>query len=427
MADEILIKNGLLVSPFFIKKADVLIADGVIYDVGERLSHRAAEVIDAHDCYVLPAFANTHTHLAMSLLRGVGEGLRLHEWLEQKIWPMEAKLTEDDVFYGALLGIAELIRGGSTVFNDMYLSNVMDAIGRATQRARINAVLSIGLWNGLENGLDITRDFVERWKEDRFVKPAVACHAPYTCDEELIKRSKRLAQQFNLLYHIHVSETLREVFGVLKEKGKRPFIYLNDLGVLDEKTVIAHAVFVSKQEILLAGKYGVVISHNPTSNLKLAGGGISPVLEFMEAGAQVTLGTDGQASNNGLNMIEAMKLAALLQKHYYWDATVPQPKDVFKMATYNGWKALGFNAGGLKQGEQAEVVVVRRVPNLYPSHDHYANVVYSMNAANVLHVISKGQFVLRDGNIVSFDEREVAQEVEESGRKLATCDRFRVA
>ncbi len=220
-------------------------------------------------------------------------------------------------------------------------------------------------------------------------------------------------------FHIHASETRKELFGILKEKGKRPFEYLDGLGVLDRKTVLSHAVYVSKREIALAGKAKANISHCPVSNLKLAGGGVSPVSEFALAGANVTLGTDGAASNNSLNIIETMKIAALLQKNFYWDPLAVSTQQVFDFATVNGAKALGINAGAIEGGKLADVVLADlRKPNMAPYHDHIANLVYAMNPSNISDVIANGEFVMREGKITVFDEEKAIEMADESAKDL---------
>ncbi len=417
-AMELLIKNALLLplssSP---RKADMLLQDGKIALIEQGIEHRGAEVIDGEGCYLIPAFANTHTHIAMTLLRGFGEGLVLQEWLEKKIWPAEARLSEEDIYWGALLGVCELVRSGCTVFNEMYLLG-LDEIAKAAEQVGINAVVGFGVLDFIPDSLKKAKTFAEKHLGQEHIKPSICCHAPYTCSPELIKEAKTLANKLGLLFHMHVSETRKELFDVLKRRGKRPVEYLYELGVMDERTLFAHMVFVSKREIVLCGKAGIAISHNPVSNMKLAGGGIAPILELNGEGALVTLGTDGAASNNGLSMLETLKVTALLQKHRYWDATALPAKLALKFATLNGWKALGFEAGDIREGMRAELVLLKRFPNLYPSHDHYANVVFSARDSNVKAVFSRGRPVFLDGKVLGVDEDLVKQEVEERAKEV---------
>ncbi len=416
--NAILIKNAFVLSfSSNIGKADVLITNGKIEEIGRDIECRGAERIDADDCYLLPSLANTHTHIAMTLLRGFGENFVLHEWLEKKIWPAEARLSDEDVYYGALLGLCELVRGGATIFNEMYLVG-MDEICKAAKKIGIKGVVGYGVIDAIPNAINTAKAFVEKWKDDDTIKPSVCCHAPYTCSAETIKEAKEIARRYNCLFHMHVSETRKELFDILERAKKRPIEYLYDLNVMDEQSLFAHMVFVSKREILLCGKAKITISHNPVSNLKLAGGGVCPILEFDEAGALVTFGTDGPASNNGLSMLETMKMAALLQKHLYWDALALPAKKALQFASLNGWKALGFNAGDVAKGKEAELILLKRIPNLIPNHDPFSNVVFSAKDSNVFAVISGGKLVYYDGKMLTVDEKAIAQEVEERAKEL---------
>jgi 5-methylthioadenosine/S-adenosylhomocysteine deaminase len=402
--NAILIKNAFVLSfSSNIGKADVLIAHGRIQEIGRDIEWRGATRINADDCYLLPSLANTHTHIAMTLLRGFGENLVLHEWLEKKIWPAEARLSKEDVYYGAMLGLCELVRGGATVFNEMYFE--VDEICKATKKIGIKGVVGCGIIDAIPNAINTARTFVEKWKDDSLIKPSVCCHAPYTCSAETIQKAKEMARRENCLFHMHVSETRKELFDILERTKKRPIEYLHDLGIMDEQSLFAHMVFVSKREILLCGKRKITISHNPISNLKLAGGGLCPILEFDEAGALVTFGTDGPASNNGLSMLETLKMAALLQKHRYWDALALPAKKALQFASLNGWKALGFNAGDVAVGKEAELLLLKRIPNLIPNHDPFSNVVFSARDSNVFAVISGGKLIYHDGKIYKRSEK----------------------
>lgn len=419
---DILIKNATIITQNRkreILKGDIFISEGKIQKVGKNLQEKSEEKIDGMGKLVFPGLVNTHTHIAMTLFRGYGEHMRLHDWLTKKIWPAEAKLKPDDVYWGAMLGIAEMIRSGTTSFNEMYVVG-LEKIAEAVEKGGIRASIAFGMvdkipGHHLEGELKANEKIVKSIKSaSGRVKAAVSCHAPYTCSDELIRKGKELAKKKKLQFHIHVSETRKEVFDVLREKGKRPFEYLNSLGVLDQNTVLAHAVYVSTREIALAGKAKVNISYNPISNMKLAGGGMCPASEFTSAGANVTLGTDGAASNNSLNMLETMKMAALLQKNFYWDPLVISTQQVFDFATLNGAKALGLNAGSIAEGKLADLVMVdMKMPNIAPYHDYLANVIYAINPANITDVIVDGEFLMRERNIVTFDEEKIVEKASE--------------
>ncbi len=413
---DILVKGATIVTQNAKRetlKGDIFVSKGRIAKIGKNLKEKAEERIDASGKLVFPGFVNTHTHIAMTLFRGYGEGMMLQDWLTKKIWPAEAKLKPDDVYWGTMLGVAEMVRSGTTSFNEMYISG-LEKIAEATEKGGIRASISLGMLDkvpGHDTSGEIgkTRHLIPKLKtRSGRVGAAVACHAPYTCSGELITKSKELARKEKLQFHIHASETRKEVFDILKETGKRPIEYLDSLGVLDQRTVLAHAVYVTKREIALAGKAKTSVSHNPVSNMKLAGGGVCPITEFAAAGANATLGTDGAASNNSLNMIETMKTASILQKNHYWDPLSLSAQLALDYATINGARALGIDAGSIEEGKLADLVFADlKAPNMAPAHDYVANIVYAMNPSNITDVMVDGKFVMRKGKITAFDEEKV--------------------
>ena len=426
---DILIKGATIVTQNAkreILQGDVFLSGGKIEKIGKNLREKAEEAVDGKGKLLFPGLINTHTHIAMTLLRGYGEDMRLQDWLQKKIWPAEAKLKPDDVYWGTMLGIAEMIRSGATCFNEMYVVGV-EGIAQAAEKAGIRASIARGMFDrlpgrSLEKEVKAGIGFASGLKSrSGRVTPAISCHAPYTCSEELVRKGKEYAKKKDLQFHIHASETRKEVFDILKETGKRPFEYLDSLGIMDEKTVLAHSVYVSKREILLAGKMKANVSHCPVSNMKLAGGGVSPVSEFALAGANVALGTDGAASNNSLNMIETMKLAALAQKNQYWDPLALSTQQVFDFATLNGAKALGVNAGSVEEGKLADLAMADlKAPNMNPAHNHLANLVYAMNPSNVTDVLVGGEFVMREKKITAFDEEEAVERASGIAQELVS-------
>lgn len=423
---DILIKNAVIITQNKyreILEGDLFIHENKIEKIGKDIEEKAEEKIDGKGKIVFPGLINTHTHVAMTLFRGYGEDMQLCEWLNKKILPAESKLTPQDVYFGAMLGIAEMIRNGTTNFNEMYAAG-LEKIADAVEKSGIRASIALGMvdkvsGHTVESKLIEQENFVTNLKsKSNRISAAVSCHALYTCSDELIRKAKEYANKKNLQFHIHVSETRKEVFDVLKERKKRPLEYLNKLNVLDEKTILAHVVYVSKREIALAGKTN--ISHCPISNLKLAGGGVSPISEFAIAGTNITLGTDGAASNNSLNMIETMKIAALLQKNFYWDASVISAQRILDFATINGAKALGLNSGSIEKGKLADIVIADlKSPNLVPYHDYVSNLVYAMNPANICDVIVNGEFVMKDRKIITFDEEKIIENVLETTKNWA--------
>jgi 5-methylthioadenosine/S-adenosylhomocysteine deaminase len=250
------------------------------------------------------------------------------------------------------------------------------------------------------------------------VRPSVACHAPYTCSEELLRKAKALAKSRGLRFQIHVSETRKEIFDVLKFTGKYPYEYLDSIGVMDEHSIFAHGGWLTKKEIGLAGRKKLTVANCPVSSLKLATGGIAQIAELDAAGANVSLGSDGAASNNCLDMFESMKMAALLQKHHYWKADVMSAQKAFDFATINGAKAIGFDCGSIAPGKLADIVLLEKGPNMAPVHDLVANIVYSAGPQNVSDVIIDGKTVLRNRALLTMDEEKIIEEAEKSVRDL---------
>jgi len=417
----ILIKDATIVGENIIQ-GDILIEGSRIKKIGKDISEKADEVIDAKGKIAIPGLVNTHTHVAMTLFRGYGEGLPLHEWLQNKIWPAEAKMTAEDIRIGSLLAYVEMIKSGITSFNEMYIAGIKE-IKEAAEEVGMRGIVSLGLFD-LIPGHSYDGE-IKGMKENIFepselIMPAVSCHAPYTCSKELIVEAGKFAKEKKLKFHMHVSETRKEMLDVLKQQGKYPFEYLDELGVVHENSIFAHASWVTKREIALVGKRKATISNNPESNLKLATGGICPVKEYMDAGANLALGTDGAASNNSLSIFETMKLMGLLQKHRYWKADILPTKKIFESATVNGAKALGFDAGELKEGKLADIALLNRDVNLVPEHDIIANLIYAAEPQNVNDVIINGKLVMKDRKMLTVDEKKIKEDAEKTAKDLVS-------
>ncbi len=399
-----------------IVRGDILIEKNRIVRVDTEIPAQGVEeVIDASGKIVFPGLINSHTHIAMSLFRGHGEGLPLKRWLEEKIWPAEKKLNEEDIYWGTMLGAIEMIRSGTVCFSDMYLiglARMADAAGEIGMRA----VLSQGLFDSAA-GMSAEGEMVklekivnELAKTNPRIKAGVGAHAVYTCSEDLLRLAKEFAAYRNLPFHIHVGETREEVFGCLEQRKMRPVEYLESIGIADNNSVFAHMGWITKREIGIAGRCGVNTVHCPISNMKLATGGISPIAELMEAGANVALGTDGAASNNSQDMIETMKSALLLQAHKYWDAQRVGTARIWDCATRNGAGALGFESGSIEPGKLADLVMVdAKAANLLPLHNDLRSIAYSMNPSNVTDVMIDGKFVLKNREITLVDEELVLE------------------
>jgi 5-methylthioadenosine/S-adenosylhomocysteine deaminase len=418
----LLVKNGTLVDCFGISKSDILIDNGKIAKIGKGIREKAEKTIDAKGKIVIPGLVNMHTHLSMSLLRNTAEGKPLDRWLDEDIFPAERMMEGDDFYLGGYAATAECLLSGTTTALDKYYFG-SHRVGKAADELNMRAFLTCDIADlRPETKKDVLRtgEFIGRLKEYRMAKPAVGCHAIYTCSKEVIIREKEFARKHGLLFSIHIAETRRELFESLKKNGLRPVEYLDRLGILDAKTELAHASWVTKREIGIIAKSGAVVTHCPVSNLKLATGGIMPLEQYREAGAHITLGTDSASSNNSLDMIETMKVAGLLQKHRYWDACAGNPREILKYATYEGARALGLDAGRIKEGCLADLVILDPKENMVPLGDIYTAIVYSCSRRNVETVIVGGKISVEGGKLLKLSQKTMqkfAERAEELRQK----------
>jgi len=385
-----------------------LLIEGDISRIGNNLNKNlsGAEVIDCSDSLVMPGLVNTHTHIAMSKMRGVADDVVLEEFLE-KTYKIDSKMSEKDVYEGALLGCLESIKFGTTCFNDLYYFE--DEVAKAAIKLGIRANLA---WAVLDKDKTTQKGdpaknceaFVKRWKgKNGLVVPEVGVQGVYAASEETYARAAGIAEKNDVKTHTHLSETRMEVYGCVKATGKRPPELLAKSGFLNKRLTAAHCVWLTKSEMDLLAKSGASVSHNPTSNLKLASGGLAPVPELLERKVNVCLGTDSCASNNNLDLFKEMKLAALLHKNAKWDATLVPAQAALDMATVNGAKALGINAGSLEEGKLADIIIVGlRKPHLVPTDKNnvISNIVYSMSGSDVDTSIIDGKIVMQDRKAV---------------------------
>lgn len=409
-----------------IKKGSVLIENDRIMDITKNTGQNGAdEIINGEKKVLMPGIVNTHTHLSMSLLRGLADDLPLDTWLNDHIWPVEANLKGEYCYAGALLACIEMIKSGTTTFNDMYF--FMDDVAKAVDEAGLRGMICHGM---IDLGDEEKRkaEFKETMRiikkchntADGRIKVAFGPHAPYTCSEELLKWVREKADKMNLKIHIHVSETEFEVQQVTESHGSRPFEYLDEIGFLDSDVIAAHAVWLSDNEIDIIKERKASLSHNPTSNMKLASG-ISPVSRLIDNGINVTLGTDGAASNNNLDMIEEMKTAALLQKVSTMDSTALPSFKVFEMATISGAKALGLQSeiGTIEAGKKADLVLLdMKTPHLTPFRHPVSHLAYAAKGGDVDTVICNGEILLRNKELEVLDETEVIKMAEDAAEEL---------
>lgn len=387
---------------------NVYVEDNLISEIGPSVE--ADHTIDGSDHALLPGLVNTHTHAAMTLFRGYADDMELQSWLRDKIWPLEAKFKPEDIYWGTRLACLEMIKSGTTCFNDMYFH--IDMMAKAVDESGIRGVLSEGYVDFLnpEMGEELLSETLDGIRKVRSMNcnriiPALGPHALYTVTKESLEKLKGLSDEEDLLIHFHLSETKEEVDNCQKEHGKSPARYLNDIGFLGPKLVAAHCVWLDKQEVKLLADAGVKVSHNPVSNMKLAVGEAIPYRWMKQAGLSVSLGTDGAASNNNLDMFESMKFASLLQKFAFNDPTIMPAQEAFKMATINGAEALGIDAGVIEVGKLADLILVDlRSPAFNPNHNLISNVVYSASGSCVDTLICDGRILMQNARVEDEDK-----------------------
>ncbi len=420
---DVAIKDGVCFIDGKFIKANIGIEGNKITYVGKDEISGDLE-IDASRKFVLPGLFNAHTHLAMTLFRGYAEDMPLMDWLEKKIWKAERKLTPKDVYWGSMLGILEMLKTGTTAFSDLYIH--MDEVAKAVGETGIRAVLCYGMADRgdrerAEMELKIGTEFIKSWNNafNGRIKAIYGPHAPYTCTPEFLREVKSRANELNTLVHIHVSETKHEVDEVRRRYGKTPVRLLDEIGFLDDKTIIAHAIWLDDDELRILKERGVSVAHCPISNLKLASG-IARVRDMLEIGINICLGTDGAASNNTYNLFEEIKLTSLLQKVSTGKADALHAKDVLEMATKNGYKAYGINGGELKQGRLADIILLDRDRfNYCPVYDPLHSIAYASYGCEVSHVIVDGRLIVEDGIVLTMDEDRVVSKVERLKEKFA--------
>jgi 5-methylthioadenosine/S-adenosylhomocysteine deaminase len=379
----------------------------------DKYLHTAKALIDAKGKLVLPGFINGHTHAPMTLLRGLKDDVTLEEWLTKSIFPAEAKnVTEEFVRWGTRLAAAEQIRGGVTTFADMYYFE--DAIAEETKAAGMRGVLGETILDfpapdnkNNADMLEYTEKFLKRWQGDPLIHAAVAPHSMYTCSQETLQDSAALARKYNAPILIHVAETKKELNDSRERNGTTPVQYLDKLGILGPEVLAAHCVWVDETDRKILAQRQVGCVHNPSSNMMLASG-VAPVIEERAAGIAAGLGTDGPAgSNNDLNLMEEMDLAAKLQKITKMDPRALGAKAVVEMATIEGARALHMEKeiGSLEAGKKADVVLIGLdAPNAVPMYDVYAQLAYALKASDVETVIIGGRVVMRDKKLLTVDE-----------------------
>ena len=406
-----------------------IVGVGAAADIAARF--KAANEIDATGSIVIPGLINAHAHAPMVLYRGLADDLRLQEWLEKYIFPAEAKtVSREMVRAGTRLAALEMIQSGTTVFADMYYFE--EEIARTTKAAGMRGVLGQTIIQfpvpdakTPEEGLARTEAFLKEFANDDLIVPAVAPHSPYTLESKTLLASRALATKYGAPVLIHVAETETELGSSKKNHaGMSPVAYLQAIGFFGPRTVINHGVWVDAADMKILRSHQVAVSHNPESNMKLASG-IAPVPEYLATGITVGLGTDGAASNNDLDMFEAMRFAALLHKVKTGDPQSVPAATALEMATINGARALGLDKliGSIEAGKRADLAIVSTaIARLTPLYDPVSHIVYAVHGDDVRTVMVNGRVLMRDRKMLTLDEPAVLAEA----RKLAGAVRAAV-
>jgi 5-methylthioadenosine/S-adenosylhomocysteine deaminase len=432
---DLLITNGTIVTMDgerrIIEHGQIAVRGDTIYAIGDSLLFlkgvQARQTIDAKGALVLPGFINGHTHAAMTLLRGLHDDVTLDDWLRKYIFPAEAKnVTEDFVRWGTRLAAAEQIRSGVTTFADMYYFE--DAVAEETKAAGMRGVLGetfidFPAPDNKTNAamLEYTERFLKRWQGDPLIHAAAAPHSIYTCSKKTLQDSAALARKYHAPILIHVAEMKKELDDSLKQNGLTPVQDLDKVGVLGPNVVAAHCIFVDEKDRKILAERQVGCVHNPSSNMMLASG-VAPVIEERAAGIAVGLGTDGPAgSNNDLDLMEEMDLAAKLQKITKMDPRALGAKSVVEMATIEGAKALHMEKeiGSLEIGKKADIILISLdEPNAVPMYDVYAQLAYALKGSDVETVVIAGRIVMRDHKLLTLNEPEILAKAREYGKKV---------
>jgi len=405
----------------------VYIENGVITDITRNPRYEAGQAIDGKGMALLPGLINTHTHLPMTLLRGYADDMKLGEWLEKRVWPIERKFTKKHCYFGALLGCLEMISTGTTCVMDMYMHS--EEAAKAVRQAGLRAFIGCGVIDFFDPLLQPSQisdakkraAFIQEMNDPR-IHAAISPHSLFTCSEELLLKAKDLADREHLPLQIHAAETRREQADFERRHGMREIEFLDKIGFLDENVIAVHCVWITKTEVKTLAKHGVKVSHCPVSNMKLAEGGVAPIPEMFENGVAVSLGTDSAASNNSLDMFETMKFCALVHKAHRWDPTVLPAQKVLDLATIDGAHALGLSnmVGSVEVGKLADLILVNlNSPNLAPIHGEetlISHLVYSAKGSNVDTTIVNGEILMRGRKILTLNPRETL----EMAQKLAS-------
>ena len=425
---DTVIHNGLLVTmnpeSEIIESGIVGIRDGKIARIEikspEMAVPEAGEIIDAEGSIVMPGLVNAHTHLPMTIFRGLADDLPLDLWLTEHIFPAEAKhVHPESVKWATLLACCEMVLSGTTTCCDGYF--LENHVAGAFQETFMRGILAQGIIDFPAPGVpdphknvDVAIGFVNEWKEKSpLIIPSIFCHSPYTCSEKTLKRAKKACLDSGVLFQIHVAETLRERQDCLKKHGISPVRYLEKLGLLDQNTLMVHAVWVDDEDLEIISHTGARVAHVPESNMKLALG-IAPLPKMLKSGIPTGIGTDGCASNNTMDIFKTMDVCAKLHKVDTLDPTASDAKTVLEMATIKGAECIGLGniTGSLETGKSADIIVIDiKKPHLTPIYSPISHLVYAADGSDVKDVLIAGKHIVKNREVMTSDMHEIIEQV----------------
>ena len=404
---------------------DILIENDIIKALGTVNAQDAegAQIIDGRRTVAMPGLVNTHTHAAMTLLRSYADDMELMPWLNDKIWPAEAKFVNEYIYWGSALAAVEMIQSGTTTFADMYDS--MHEVAKVTEESGLRANLARGCVVFSDPELKNIQKNVRLYENfnntaDGRIKVWFAPHAPYTCPPEYVEKIVEAAKSCDAGIHVHLAETLDEQRQIAEGYGKTPTEYLNDLGVFELPTLAAHSVYLNDSDIAILKEHNVGIAHNPSSNLKLASG-IANIPKYLQAGLNVGIGTDGCSSNNTLNMFKEMTICSFVQKVNAMDPTVLPAEEILRLATIGGAKALRWDdeIGTLEVGKKADLILVDiDKPHFAPWNNPVSDLVYSAQGSDVKTTIVNGKLLMKDYEVLTLDVERIMAETERIARNV---------
>ena len=405
-----------------VEVADILIENDKIAKIGKIESFEDATKIDGRGKFAIPGFVNAHTHASMTLLRSYSDDKNLQDWLQKDIWPIEDKMTGEDLYFGAAAAAVEMIKSGTTAFADMY-GPYMDRVAEVVEESGLRGVLSrgiIGLFDGDEK-LATNVELYKNWhgKADGRITVMFGPHAIYTCPPDFLKKVAETAAKFNAEIHIHMNETIQEIEDCLKNYGKRPFEVVAETGLFDNGTLAAHCVWIDEKELEIIKDKKIRVVHNLGSNMKLASG-FAPIEKFLKNGIVVALGTDGASSNNNLDMLEEIHLSALIEKCLACDPLLIPAAEALKMGTEYGAQAVGLkDVGKLEEGYKADIVLFDMSGIAWqPCYNPVSLLVYSANSSSVDTVIVNGKILMEKRELKTLDEEKIIFELNKCAKRL---------